>query len=178
MDAYPGRSFTGSVRQVRLQPTVTQNVVSYTTVIDVPNPDRLLRPGMTATLDVEVARADDVLRVPAAALRFQPTAELLAPLTVEAAQAEANGDAPGGGRTSTVWTFDNGRLVEVPVRTGLTDNVTVAILEGQLDETAQVVTGVLQATASAQPAAAKSPLTPSFPRRSGTGNRGAAPSGR
>jgi HlyD family secretion protein len=178
VDAYPGRTFAGSVRQVRLQPTVTQNVVSYTTVIDVPNPDRLLRPGMTATLDVEVARDDDVLRVPAAALRFQPTVELLATLPAEAAQSAAGGDGPRGGHASTVWTYDNGRLVEVPVRTGLTDNVTVAILDGRLDENAQVVTGVLQTTASAQPAATKSPLTPSFPRRSGTANRGAAPSGR
>jgi HlyD family secretion protein len=65
VDAYPGSSFAGTVRQVRLQPTVAQNVVSYTTVIDVPNPERQLKPGMTATLDIEVARADDVLRMQA-----------------------------------------------------------------------------------------------------------------
>lgn len=177
VDAYPGREFAGSVRQVRLQPTVTQNVVSYTTVIDVPNPDRLLRPGMTATLDVEVARADDVLRVPAAAVRFQPTAELLATLPVASAQADVDAGAESRDHASTVWTFDNGRLVPVPVRTGLTDNVTVAILAGHLDENAQVVTGVSQATASDQSTTAKSPLTPSFPRRPGATNqpRGSAP---
>ena len=73
VDAYPGQTFSGTVRQVRLQPTVTQNVVSYTTVIDVPNPKQQLKPGMTATLDIEVARADDALLVPAAALRFTPS---------------------------------------------------------------------------------------------------------
>src|SRR5690606_1969109 len=143
----------GTVRQVRLQPTVTQNVVSYTTVIDVPNPDRLLRPGMTATLEVEVARADDVLRVPAAAVRFQPTAELLATIPVGSERADLADGASGDG-DSTVWTLDNGRLVPVAVRTGLNDNVTVAILAGGLDEHAQVITGVSQAAASGQATAA------------------------
>jgi HlyD family secretion protein len=78
VDAYGGEAFLGTVRQVRLQPTTTNNVVNYTTVIDVPNPERKLKPGMTATVSIEVARADDVLRVPAAALRFQPTEEVLA----------------------------------------------------------------------------------------------------
>lgn len=177
VDAYPGRDFAGSVRQVRLQPTVTQNVVSYTTVIDVPNPDRLLRPGMTATLEVEVARADGVLRVPAAAVRFQPTAELLATMPVASAQTDLAGTEPGDG-AATVWIFDNGRLVPVAVHTGLNDNVTVAILDGELDENAQVVTGVSQAGAGAQSTAAKSPLTPSFPRRPGASNGGAARTGR
>jgi HlyD family secretion protein len=178
VDAYPGRGFSGVVRQVRLQPTVTQNVVSYTTVIDVPNPDRLLRPGMTATLDIEVARADDVLRVPAAALRFQPTAELLASMPVAAAETTADVGTTSKDEGTMVWTFANGRLVPVPVRTGLTDNVTVAILGGHLDESAQVVTGVSQATTAAQSSTAKSPLTPSFPRRPGASTGGAARSGR
>jgi len=80
VDAYPGRSFTGTVRQVRLNPTVEQNVVSYVTVIDVPNPEALLKPGMTANVTVEVARAVNTLRVPAAALRFEPTPEIYAGL--------------------------------------------------------------------------------------------------
>ena len=72
---YPNETFTGTVSQVRLQPVAEQNVVSYVTVIDVPNPDLKLKPGMTATVTVETARADDVLRVPNAALRFQPAAD-------------------------------------------------------------------------------------------------------
>lgn len=172
VDAYPGRTFAGTVRQVRLQPTVVQNVVSYTTVIDVPNPDRVLRPGMTATLDIEIARAEDVLRVPAAAIRFRPAADVLA-----AAGIVAPGDARGDD-TATVWTYDNERLVPVPVRTGLTDDVMVAILSGSLDEHAHVVTAVSQGAASASAPAASSPLTPSFPRRQGAAAGGAARSGR
>lgn len=100
VDAYGGEAFLGTVRQVRLQPTTTNNVVNYTTVIDVPNPERKLKPGMTATVSIEVARADDVLRVPAAALRFQPTEEVLAAINgpqAAGAAAEAGGAKPTRG---------------------------------------------------------------------------------
>ena len=72
VDAYPDVVFTGSVKQIRLQPVTVQNVVSYDVVISVPNPDLKLMPGMTANLTIAVARAEDVLTVPAAALRFVP----------------------------------------------------------------------------------------------------------
>ena len=75
--------FTGTVTEVRLQPVVTQNVVTYTTIISVPNPGLKLKPGMTATVHIETARADDTLRVPAAALRFHPDEELFQALGQE-----------------------------------------------------------------------------------------------
>src|SRR3954454_6894608 len=75
VDAYRDEVFSGAVRQVRLDPVVEQNVVSYVTVIDVPNPELKLRPGMTANVTIEVARADRALRVPNAALRFRPAGE-------------------------------------------------------------------------------------------------------
>jgi len=87
VDAYPERTFRGQVSQVRLQPTVVQNVTTYITVIDVPNKDLLLKPGMTATVTVKVAEREDVLRVPNAALRFRPTPEVLAALGNPAATA-------------------------------------------------------------------------------------------
>ncbi len=80
VDAHPTREFTGSVAQVRLQPVVVQNVVTYQTVIDVPNPELLLKPGMTANVTIEIARRQDVLRVPNAALRFRPTPEIFGAL--------------------------------------------------------------------------------------------------
>ena len=76
VDAFPAEDFEGTVSQVRLEPIVTQNVVTYATVIDAPNPELKLKPGMTATVTVEVARRDNVTRIPNAALRFQPTPEL------------------------------------------------------------------------------------------------------
>jgi len=73
VDAYPADTFLGSVEQVRLQPAVVQNVVVYSTVIAVPNAQLKLKPGMTATVGIEIARRDNVLRVPTAAVRFRPT---------------------------------------------------------------------------------------------------------
>jgi HlyD family secretion protein len=80
VDAYPAEDFGGSVSQVRLQPIVQQNVVTYATVIDVPNPELKLKPGMTANVNVEVRKRSSVLRLPNAALRFRPTNEIFAAL--------------------------------------------------------------------------------------------------
>jgi HlyD family secretion protein len=73
VDAYPTDTFIGAVEQVRLQPAVVQNVVVYSTVIAVPNPQLKLKPGMTATVGIEIARRNNVLRVPTASVRFRPT---------------------------------------------------------------------------------------------------------
>lgn len=75
VDAYPNDTFNGRVIQIRLQPTVVQNVVEYTVIIDVPNPDLKLMPGMTANLTIQIAEAKDVLKVPTTALRFMPPSQ-------------------------------------------------------------------------------------------------------
>ena len=80
VDAYPGEEFEGSVSQIRLEPVLTQNVVTYATVVDAPNPDLRLKPGMTATISLEIARRENVLRIPNSALRFRPTPEMFAVL--------------------------------------------------------------------------------------------------
>jgi HlyD family secretion protein len=77
VDAYPDMTFDGIVRQVRLQPVVTQNVVNYTVIIDVPNPDLKLLPGMTANITVMVKEEKDILKVPSTALRFSPPQEYI-----------------------------------------------------------------------------------------------------
>jgi len=78
VQSYQGRTFTGSVQQVRLQSKTTDNVVSYTAVVTVENPNGVLLPGMTATVEFVTGSAKNVLTVPNAALRFRPTAEELA----------------------------------------------------------------------------------------------------
>lgn len=83
VDAFVGEQFTGTVQQVRLQPTTVQNVVTYQTVIDVPNQQLKLKPGMTATVTIEISRKNNVLRIPAAATRFRPTVETFAALKQE-----------------------------------------------------------------------------------------------
>jgi HlyD family secretion protein len=72
VDAFPGDSFRGKVTQIRYSPNEVQGVVTYSAVIDVSNPDLLLRPGMTATVTIQTNRATHVVAVPNAALRFRP----------------------------------------------------------------------------------------------------------
>jgi HlyD family secretion protein len=163
VDAYPGEMFTGTVSQIRLQPQVVQNVVSYTTVIDVPNPDGKLKPGMTANVSIEIARADDVLAVPNAALRFQPSAE-------DAGRSGETGRRAGGGRRGSgqaagrVWTLTgDGKLQPVRVQTGVSNGTATAILDGNLQEGTPIVTG-LTAVKGKAATSTSSPLIPQRPR--------------
>jgi HlyD family secretion protein len=98
VDAYPTDTFTGLVSQVRLNPIVQQNVVTYATVIDVPNDQLKLKPGMTANVNVEIARSSNVLRVPNAALRFRPTNEIFAAIGQTPPDASQLRADFGGGR--------------------------------------------------------------------------------
>jgi HlyD family secretion protein len=105
VDAYPTDAFEGTVVQIRLQPVVQQNVTTYGTVIDVPNQQLKLKPGMTANVKVEIAKRADALRIPNAALRFRPTPELFAAFN-QAVPPEAQGGGGnrggrGGNRGST-----------------------------------------------------------------------------
>lgn len=95
VDAYPDQTFRGQISQVRLNATVSQNVITYPVIIEVPNPDFKLRPSMTANVTIDVARVQDVLRVPNAALRFRPET------TAEAGgQQQAGGSSRSGGARS------------------------------------------------------------------------------
>jgi len=94
VDAYPSETFEGVVSQIRLQPVVVQNVTTYGTVIDVPNQQLKLKPGMTATVRVEIAKRTDALRVPNAALRFRPPADLAKSAASVAAGPSSSGAEP------------------------------------------------------------------------------------
>ncbi len=98
VQSYPGQTFTGTVKQVRLQSTTTDNVVNYTAVIGVKNPDGKLLPGMTATVQFLTAAANNALTVPNAALRIKPTAEMLAQAGIKSPTAGASGSATTGAR--------------------------------------------------------------------------------
>lgn len=210
VDAYGQEVFTGKVTEVRLQPVVTSGVVSYPTVIEVPNPSLRLKPGMTATVSIEVARQDDVLRVPVAATRFRPTDEQLAaagidPATIGSGGARTRGASgtngaaaangarrsngasgtnaasaangatnPNGERgarrnTRTLWQVVDGRLKPVRVQVGMSNATQIALAEGELQEGAEVITGVAQSTMTSAQPATNSPLMPSMPRRQGGG---------
>jgi HlyD family secretion protein len=191
VDAYPADTFSGTVSQVRLNPTTEQNVVSYTTMIDVPNPEMKLKPGMTANVSIQVAGSEGVLRVPNSALRFRPTTGNPGSGIRDAGNRDsASGTAATGGRGGApravgnadrsggrVWTIRNGALEPVRVRTGVSDGAMTAVVDGALKEGDQVVTGMAeQGTTAAQ--ASTSPLLPFGGRRAGgAGTNGARGAG-
>ncbi len=182
VDAYPTQTFNGTVSQVRLEPKTDQNVVSYTTMIDVPNPDLKLKPGMTANVTVQIAMNENVLRVPNAALRFRPATQQAAGGSqgagFDASQVRGTAGRVGGGggaerNFGRVFVLRTGQIVPVRVRTGVTDGAMTAVIDGDLQEGDQVITGMSEPGATAQQQTNTSPLIP-FGRRGGAGNRGAA----
>ncbi|MBR0974959.1 MULTISPECIES: efflux RND transporter periplasmic adaptor subunit [Bradyrhizobium] len=126
VDAYPDRRFEATVRQVRKAPQNQQHVVTYTVVLATSNLDGALLPGMTALVKIVIERQDDVLRVPLAALRFQPSGTR--PDTASA--------------RSGVWVRTaSGSLRRIPVTVGTSGAEQVALKSGELTEGSQVVVG-------------------------------------
>lgn len=142
VDAYPNRTFEGMVKQVRLNPTITSNVVTYNVVVSVDNPDLILLPGMTAYVNIEVATHNDVLLAPNAALRFKP--KLDEPQDTRAAGAprtarkkSGNPDSPSG----KVYILQQQELQPVPVGLGISDGRFTEIMTEELKEDDRVVVG-------------------------------------
>ena len=154
VDAYPSETFRGAVSQVRLNPTTVNNVVTYNAIIDAPNTELKLKPGMTATATIEIARRENVLRVPSAALRFKPTADLLARL------GSASVQMPG--KTTAIWVPDGKGIAPLAVKTGAADATYTEIVGSALVEGAPVIT---RAALSADTAS-----TATRPGTSGSGN--------
>jgi HlyD family secretion protein len=104
VDAFPDENFTGKVSQVRYAPEIVQNVVTYTTIVEVDNPELKLRPGMTATASVVTGEAKNVLRVPNSALRFNPSLspeemrELMESMRQEMRERRGGSSRPEGSR--------------------------------------------------------------------------------
>jgi len=132
VDAYPGQRFQGTVRQVRDAATTVQNVVTYDAVIDVDNTQRLLKPGMTATVTFTPAERQNVLRVPNAALRFRP----------EPKEGSAAKPLPPVQRKDrrTVYRLVGGDARSVEIQPGLSDGSVTEIASGDLHEGDAVIT--------------------------------------
>jgi len=151
VQAYPDKKFSGVVKQIRVQPTTTSNVVNYTVVVSAENEEGLLLPGMTATIDFIVSSKSDVYIVPSSALKFQPSQDELAE-NIEETKKDAgtappdslrdkmlpggSGAPPKDSQLSSLkqlWLLDeSGRLKMTPVRTGITDGTNTEILDGPM----------------------------------------------
>lgn len=129
VDAFPYDSFEGSVTQIRLQPTTTSNVVTYEVVIDAPNPDLKLKPGLTANITVYILEKDNILIVPSKALKFSPSGE------------QAGTDS----HQKAVWVKNAAGPTRIPVKTGAFNNIYTEITEG-VKEGTQVITSIQHGT--------------------------------
>jgi len=158
VDAYPSRRFEGRVHQIRLAPQIVQNVVTYTVVILVPNPEKILLPGMTANVSILVEEALDVLKVPSAALRFRPAGSDAGEGGGGEGGAEGRGraGAPGAERPGegtevlpgVVYVLEEAAASPkaVRVRIGSTDGSFTAVYSDSLAEGAIVVLGAASRT--------------------------------
>jgi HlyD family secretion protein len=170
VDAYPYRTFHGSVIQVRNSPTTVNNVVTYDCVIGVTNADYKLKPGMTANASVIIAQREDALSIPNSALRFHPPESASLPSATNSPAGQmTNGATPPGGGTGhhgggtgrtrgerpvvhTVYVLagdeKNPVLQPVQIKTGISDGISTEVISG-LNEGDKIVTGMVNPTGAA-----------------------------
>lgn len=191
VDAFPGETFKGEVAKVRYNASMTQNVVTYTVEITTDNSSGRLLPYLTANVQFELNRLNDVLMAPNAALRWTPTPDQIDPAAREAAKTAdsrrpgganppsagratpgPSASDPGAGRT-TLWALEGKYVRPIPVRTGQSDNLMTQVQGEGVAEGLVIVAGV-QAQAAASSTDTTNPFAPRFPRgpRSGTSTTG------
>ena len=125
VDAFPDETFSGRVVQVRIAPNTSESVVTYTVIIHVDNPDLKLKPGMTANVSIETAKATDTLRIPVAALRFTPPEDLIATMSFDKSVLTAKKTLNSG----TVWPArGNDLMPPIQVEIGVTDGKWVQLI--------------------------------------------------
>lgn len=162
VEAYPGDLFLGSVEEIRLSSTTTQNVVTYPVLVGAPNPDLKLLPGMTANLSFEVARSNDVLKIPNSALRFFPLKQHVREADHPLLEGEVNkynvdpaevqelalsapelAEARKSRRKRHVWVAEGLKLKAVEVIVGLTESRYTEMISGDLKVGDALVTGIV-----------------------------------
>lgn len=152
VDAYPERSFTGKITQVRLNSLIVNGVVTYEAVMYVDNSEMLLRPGMTATADIITKVANDALLIPNASLRFTPPIKVME----EDQRSEKMIDKllprpPKRGKkakitdqesTSSVWVLKEGKPVQVFIETGDSDSILTVVTGGDIEPGTEVIVNI------------------------------------
>lgn len=188
VDAYQDDKFSGTVQEVRLSPTTTSNVVTYTVVISAENPDQKLLPGMTATCTIVTQEVKDAVSIPVKALKFTPAEGTpmadprdfpRPPMFGDSAAFKGKFDKDGFGKGAFggkkkgqrpkltgnhVWVSINGKAAPRPVKTGLSDGVNVQILKGLSEGDSVVVSQETMGTGTTtEKSKASSPFMPSPP---------------
>ena len=153
VDAYPDDVFEGDVKQVRLEATTTSNVVTYEVVINAPNPDLKLKPGLTANVTIYTLEENDVLAVPTKALRFNPDEEILKGIGIT-----VSGQAVPTDSTWTVWVKNGNSISPKQVVTGNTSGDKTGI--SGLSDGEEVVCGLTTEGPAKQESVERSPFAP------------------
>jgi HlyD family secretion protein len=180
VDAFSDIKFAGEVTEIRLQPTTTNNVVTYTVIVKAPNPDLKLMPGMTANIVIMVEEANNVLIASAKALRFKPDQNVMAAYLTSLSANEKEGQLPPQegapadsakgqlppaqftDQDTVVWVINGKDIHPRKVKTGITDGVNIEIISG-LEEGDELV---LSLTTSMD--VTKQASSPFMPKRPGS----------
>jgi len=201
VDAFINDQFSGTVEDIRLHPTVSSNVVTYTTIINAPNDDMKLKPGMTANIVIYTKEVNNALLIPAKALAFTPDSSLMKDYQIEGkvsrkGKRKAAGGTSGGSPTAnqvshtaksrndtsgitkqraSVWVLQGKKLVQKRIEIGLNDNTHVEVLKGLTadDLVATGITGGPNGTVATTPGG-----SPFLPQRRGGGGGGGGGGGR
>jgi HlyD family secretion protein len=169
VDAFADDQFNGTVKDIRLHPSVSANVVTYTTIINTPNDDMKLKPGMTANIIIYTKEIKNALLIPAGALTFKPDSTVRKNFVVDDSK-ELNNNSPAPPNSSNkqqigfVWLLKDKNLKRVKVSVGINDNVNVQILAG-LTTNDNVVVAINRATKSVK----SKTSSPFIPQRTGGG---------
>ena len=192
VDAYPDITFTGKVNQIRLEPVVSANVVTYTTIVTAPNDNLKLMPGMTANIFIYTKEVDSAMLISSKDLKFKPDPSLAdqykilphpeSAKTKQNAQGARNGTATGSSKRNAgnladssakkktvafVWVQFGDSLEEKKIHTGLNDDTHVEVLDG-LTLSDSVVTGVSQSGSKTTSVSSAPPKSPFMPARQQT----------
>ncbi|MCW3462030.1 efflux RND transporter periplasmic adaptor subunit [Chitinophaga nivalis] len=169
VDAYLEDVFSGRVQEIRLQPSVSSNVVTYNTIINAPNDKMKLKPGMTANATIYTAEKDSTLLLPVKALKFRPDSVQLKDYVIQYAVRRTPGtrkDTTGKfksveriGSSNYVWLLRGDTLVQKHIRTGLNDNTHIEVLSGLTTQDI-VIMSVLTGDAAVAQTGTKSPFLP------------------
>jgi HlyD family secretion protein len=197
VDAFINDQFNGTVEDIRLHPTVSANVVTYTTIINAPNADMKLKPGMTANIIIYTKEVNNAMLIPAKALQFTPDSAMLKDYKIVGKSGKGKHDSgmgTGGNNVTvlhtvksrkdstgaipkqmaTIWVLNDKTITRKRIQIGLNDNTNVEVLKG-LDTADRVVTGIsVVATGSGGSSSAStstggSPFLPKHPSHSGGG---------
>ena len=178
VDAYANGMFEGAVREIILQPTVASNVVTYPTLINTKNPDKKLKPGMTANIIIYTHEVENAMLIPVKATKYRPdSAQLkeydIVPMARPAKdtgnRSRKHNDVTDKSR-ARVWVLKDKTLTQKQIKTGLNNNTDVQVLEGLTVDDVVVTSATGGETSAA--AAGKASTSPFMPARRGGGQRG------